>query len=215
MGTYQPPRRPLQTPYYGKHLIFFPSRKNQRLIACHSALEADYCVHLEYETLVVSYECQPGPFDVDIAGRPQPYTPDFRVETTEEVYFTEVKIDFSQASERTRLKLEAARHYFAREGSSLAYADLQSIRPGPRLGNLKFLYLHSFNLGADEYGACLRLLSELRYPISMRELFNHAAEVRERAIYKALFERRLECDLSHRLTLDTSIVEARHEHHRT
>lgn len=213
MGTYQSPRQPLQTPYYGKHLIFFPSRKNQRLITCHSALEADYCVHLEYDSLVVSYESQPGPFAVDIAGCLHPYTPDFRVETTEEVYFTEVKIDFSQASTLTRSKLEAARQYFAREGNLLAYADQQSIRPGHRLSNLKFLYLHSFNLGADEYGACLRLLEKLRYPISLRALLNHATEVRERAIYKSLFERRLECDLSHRLTLDTSLVEARNEHH--
>jgi hypothetical protein len=213
MGTYQPPRRPLQTAYYGKHLIFFPSRKNQQALVCHSALEADYCVLLEYDTAVIRYESQPGPFEVNVAARPRQYSPDFFVETTESAYYTEVKADFHKLSSRVGLKLEAAQQQFLCQGVTLAFADLESIRQNPKLSNLRFLYLHSFNVGDDEYGACLRFLSKLPYPINLRQILDHHEGVRERAIYRALFCRRIAFDLTRRLSLETSIEETAHANH--
>ncbi|MFJ7316004.1 Tn7 transposase TnsA N-terminal domain-containing protein [Pseudomonas sp. NPDC098747] len=213
MSTYQPPRRPLHNAYYGKHLIFFPSRKTHVSIACHSALEKDYCVLLEYDVTVIYYESQPGPFHVNVATHPRRYTPDFFVETTESAYYTEVKTDFQKLASRIGLKLEAAKEQFSRDGATLAFADIKSIRLNPKLSNLRFLYLHSFNVSDDEYGACLHLLSKLSYPISLRHILDHPAQVRERAIYRALFSRKIAFDMTPRLSLETLIEEPPHANH--
>lgn len=194
---------------YGKHLLFFPSRKTHSQVICHSVLEADYCVFLEYDPNVVSY-CKPEPLLVTVNGRERKYQPDFCIETVDQTTYTEVKVDFNELSTRVRSKLQAAKSSIEALGSELIFADIDSIRAGTKLRNLKFLYFHSFNVSADEFGGCQRLLSVLDYPVSLRDLLSHPAEVRERAIYRAMFERLVEYDLGERLTLDSCIVGERH-----
>ncbi|WLI10801.1 MULTISPECIES: hypothetical protein [Pseudomonas] len=207
--------RPAVNAAFGKHLLFFPSRKIHGQVVCHSTLEADYCIHLEYDPAVVRYCSQPGELELRIDGRLHRYHPDFLVETLEEHYYTEVKVDFSQVSTLWKAKLRAAQQLLSETNSYLARADLASIRPPSRLRNLKFLYFHSFNVSADEYGGCLRLLPTLSYPVTLRELLAHPSEVRERAFYKALFDRQLSFDLNQRLTINTPIMGGGHAHQRT
>lgn len=205
-------RKIAQREGYGKHLLFFPSRKNHTQVVCHSTLEADYCVHLEYDPAVTQYASQPGELQLLINGRQRRYRPDFRVETSEICYYTEVKVNFSELSSRWMATLRAAQETLHWQGVQLVLADLAYIRPAERLRNLKFLYFHSFNVSPDEFGGCLRLLPTLHYPISLRQLLMHPSQVRERAIYRALFERLLDFDLSQHLTLETPIWGVRDEH---
>ncbi|MBO1541254.1 hypothetical protein [Pseudomonas sp. OA65] len=197
---------------YGKHLLFFPSRKTQSQLICHSVLESDYCTFLEYDPGVVSYFSQPEALMVTVNGRQCLYQPDFRIETVDKTSYTEVKHNFNEISTRIRSKLQAAKSMLRTQGSELVFADIDSIRAGAKLRNLKFLYFHSFNVSADEFGGCRRLLSMLRYPVTLRSMLHHPHNVRERAIYRAMFEQLLEFDLNERLTLDSRIMGERHEH---
>lgn len=197
---------------YGKHLLFFPSRKTHVQAICHSVLEADYCVHLEYDPTVVRYCSQPGELHLELNGRLRRYWPDFRIDTADHHYYTEVKPNFDELSSRVLATLRSAQAVLSEQGSYLTFADIESIRPAERFRNLKFLYFHSFNVGDDEFGGCLRMLSTLRFPITLRQLLAHPAEVRERAIYRAMFERLLIFDLNQRLTLDTPLSGGCDEH---
>jgi len=190
---------------YGKHLLFFPSRKTHVQVICHSVLEADYCVHLEYDPMVVRYCSQPAELQLEVDGRLRRYWPDFRIDNANHHYYTEVKPNFEELSTRVLATLHSAQALLREQGSYLNFADVRSIRQADRLKNLKFLYFHSFNVGADEFGGCLRMLSTLSFPITLRQLFTHSAEIRERAIYRAMFERLLIFDLSQRLSLDTPL----------
>lgn len=204
-------RKAAQKNGYGKHLLFFPSRKTQSQVICHSVLEADYCVLLEYDSGVVSYCGQPDALLVTVNGCQREYRPDFRVETVDQSFYTEVKVDFNELSTRVRSKLLAAKSLLQAQGSELVFAEIDSIRAGAKLRNLKFLYFHSFNVSADEFGGCRGLLSVLDYPVSLRTLLNHPADVRERAIYRAMFEQLLVYDLNERLTLDSYIFGESHD----
>ncbi|MNP05255.1 hypothetical protein D3C76_972020 [compost metagenome] len=199
-------RKPDKCGYYGKHLLFHASRKNRRQEICNSVLESDYCVLLEWDPLVISYASQPGELEVTVNGRLRHYRPDFRVDTCNSMYFTEVKYDFETLSPWSRAKLLAAQQVLAELGYGMLYADNKSIRCGWRLQNLKFLYFHSFNVSAEESVACQRWLRSFTYPLTLRELIKVDGPVRERAIYRAVFDRQLLVNLSERITLN-SLVE--------
>ncbi|WAB99731.1 hypothetical protein OSW16_08855 [Pseudomonas putida] len=198
--------KPEKCGYYGKHLLFFPSRKNRRQEICNSVLEADYCVLLEWDKQVVHYDSQPGVLEVRVGGHKQRYRPDFRVETSESTYFTEVKYDFETIHPTARAKLWAASEMLAEKGYRLAFADSRSIRCGHRLTNLKFLYFHSFNVSDEEKVDCHRWLGTFTYPVRLRELIYPDAAVRERAIYRALFEGKISVDFNEQMTFN-SLVE--------
>jgi hypothetical protein len=198
-------RQPAVKAGFGKHLLFFPSRKVSRQVVCHSTLEADYCVLLEHDRAVLCYQSQPRKLELRVQGRLVHYHPDFYVETQEDDYYTEVKVDFSQVSLRCAAKLSAARELLNGEGTDLMLADLASIRSKYRMRNIKFLYFHSFNVGPDEFGGCLRVLPKLSYPVTFRQLLNHRARIRERTVYRAIFEGYLQVDLCQPLTIDSPI----------
>ncbi|MGF6401609.1 hypothetical protein ABH905_005275 [Pseudomonas frederiksbergensis] len=198
--------------HYGKHSVYFPSQKNQTQIVCDSTLEADYCVLLEFEPTVERYQSRPGIFKISVDERIHDYTPDFLVETTELVYYTEIKLDFTKLSARVNAKLQAASCYFNQLGRLLRFADENSIRRGEYLRNLKYLYLHSFNVGADERGDCARQLEALTLPIRLGDLLTKQNGPSTRSIYKAIFDQVLIFDLRQRLTINTQL-EVRNDGH--
>ncbi|WP_137808047.1 hypothetical protein [Pseudomonas sp. G(2018)] len=198
--------------YFGKHSVYFPSQKNQRQIVCDSILEADYCILLEFDSKVECYNARPGAFNICVNGEAQDYTPDFITETSESLYYTEVKANFEKLSSRVKIKLDAASHYFSSMGYSLKFADENTIRKGEILKNLKFLYLHSFNVGKDELGDCARQLEAITYPIRLGDLFAMGNRPSVRSTYKAMFDQSLTFDLNKRITLNT-LIEGRKDGH--
>lgn len=195
---------PTAASHYGKHLVFFPSRKNARQFACNSVLEADYCILLEADHTVVRYMTGLPAMRLEGQNSITSYIPDFLVETTEELYYTEVKLDFDVISSACREKLYMAQRKLELLGHSLRLADAKSIRQGFTLRNLKFLYNHSFNVTSDEYGLLQNELLNTRFPTSLGSLL-FTTQVSYRAYYKALFDRKLSFDGSSPLTM-ASIV---------
>lgn len=203
MPTFQATRECPKQSHYGKHSVYFPSRKNQGQIICDSVLEADYCVHLEFEPLVERYQAHPEKFKISAAELIHNYTPDFRVESSELVYYTEVKLDFAVLSSQAKAKLQAASRFFNQVGHPLRFADEKTIRQGEYLRNLKYLYLHSFNVGKDELGDCARQLEVVIFPIRLGELLTKRNGPSIRSVYKAMFDRTLTFDWYRPLTFNT------------
>ncbi len=191
--------------YYGKHLVFFPSRKNHQSMICNSVLESDYCVFLEWDPRVISYASQPGDLEICINGRQCIYRPDFFVETRDTPFFCEVKHDFTQLSSRVRAKTMAAEKLITEMGYGMAYADRCSIRAGWKLNNLAFLYFQSFNVSEAEWVSSLDWLSTLSFPLPCRDLLGSDAPIRKRAIYLALFNQILQVDLNSPFNLDSLV----------
>ena len=205
MPTFQASEKCEKKSHYGKHSLYFPSQKNQVQIICDSALEADYCVHLEFEPEVERYLVHPGIFKISLEERVYDYTPDFLIETSEVIYYTEVKLDFATLSDRVKAKLRAASNYFNCLGQPLRFADRKTIRQGDYFRNLKYLYLHSFNVGKDEFGDCARQLEALVFPIRLGDLLARRNGPSNRSIYKAMFNRTLTFDCHRPLTLNTQL----------
>lgn len=196
---------PTAASHYGKHLVFFPSRKNARQLACNSVLEADYCILLEADQFVIRYTTGLQPIILACESSMTSYTPDFLVETTEEYFYTEVKFDFDVISSACRKKLYMAQHEFELHGTSLKFADSKSIRQGFKLRNLKFLYSHSFNVTSDEYGLLQSELLNSQFPTTLGSLLL-STQISYRAYYKALFERDLLYEISSPLNMETTIA---------
>ncbi|MBS7596908.1 TnsA endonuclease N-terminal domain-containing protein [Pseudomonas sp. RC2C2] len=198
-------RKPEVCGYYGKHLVFFPSRKNHQSIICNSLVESDYCIFLEWDPKVLKYASQPGDLEVCINGRQSVYRPDFFVETRDSQYFCEVKNDFTQISDRVKAKTMAAEKLITEMGYGMAYADRLSIRAGWKFKNLAFLYFQSFNVSAAEWVSSIDWLNTLTFPLPCRYLLTADCPVRKRAIYLTLFKQIVHVDLSLPLNLDSLI----------
>jgi hypothetical protein len=175
-------------------------------------LEADYCILLEFDPIVECYNSRPSVFKICVKEETQDYIPDFLVETSEALYYTEVKANFEKLSSRVKNKLRAASHHFSSMGHSLRFADENTIRKGEILRNLKFLYLHSFNVGKDELGDCARQLEAITYPIRLGDLFAMSNRPSTRSTYKTMFDQDLTFNLNKRITLNT-LLEGRKDGH--
>ncbi|HEK1690812.1 TPA: hypothetical protein SMR48_002042 [Pseudomonas putida] len=198
---------PTAPSHYGKHLVFFPSRKNNCQLACNSLLESDYCINLEADPLVIRYATGLAPISLVDEGLTANYIPDFLVETLDEMYYTEVKVDFATTSLKIKQKLIVAQKKLERSGVALRFADESSIRHGYSFQNFKFLYMNSFNVSADEFGLLLHEIASVQFPIPLGELLK-ATVVSSRAYYKSLFEGVLTFDHDRKLELNTLVQKA-------
>ncbi|WP_369987824.1 Tn7 transposase TnsA N-terminal domain-containing protein [Pseudomonas xanthosomatis] len=190
---------------FGKHSIYFPSRKNIIQLTCNSVLEADYCINLEHDETVVKYTTCLDPIKVAIADKEYSYTPDFLVDTREEQFYVEVKPDFKNINNRLKEKLEAAKRLLDQTATPLRFADVLGIRRGFIFLNKKFLYLNSFNVTSDEYEHCLGTLESLKLPLSLNTLISAPLNLSQRALYKAIFENKVSIHLNKQFRLDTLI----------
>lgn len=202
-----PPTRKFTKGHFGKYLVYFPSRKNQCQVVCESLLEADYCARLEFTREVIAYHAQPETLSIQVDGRTFRYTPDFLVETSEDWYYTEVKPCLSKLPERYLDKLHEAKRILLKKGYPLKFADSESILEGPLLDNIKFLYFNSFNVEVDELNFCLKALTVIPLPTALGDFLTitHASP---RALYRCIFEQKVELDLTSRITPNTALRKA-------
>ncbi|WP_439253906.1 hypothetical protein [Pseudomonas monteilii] len=207
MQLYPQFSEPTAPSHYGKHLVFFPSRKNNCQLACNSLLESDYCIILEADPCVIRYINGLVPINLADEGLNADYTPDFLVETQEEMYYTEVKLDFATISTKVEEKLFVARKKFQKSGIALKFADERSIRNGYCFQNQKFLYMNSFNVSPDEHGLLLHEITTLHFPMTLGEILKTTV-VSSRAYYKSMFEGVLTFDHDRKLELNTLVEKA-------
>lgn len=127
-----------------KNLFKFASTRMKTVFTVESSLEFDACFHLEFSSLVETYEAQPEGFYYYFDGQKFPYTPDFLVtDCKNRPYFLEVKpaelVVVPEFLQRFPAKQQAAFDL----NCPLKLVTEKQIRISPTLGNLKLLYRYS------------------------------------------------------------------------
>lgn len=125
----------------GSQTNLFCSLKNRRQVACESALEASFCLTLEYEPSVASYIPQPEQCWVERPGRGFRYTPDFEVfALSGDSYLAEIKPDYILESKPYQEKLIYIRQHYAAYGRDFRLIVESDIRTTPYIENLEILH---------------------------------------------------------------------------
>lgn len=128
-----------------KNTGFFPSVKNERLVAFESLIELDYFYLLEFDDDVIGYKEQPLTLFYPYLNKTHKYTPDIAVERQNSKILVEVKplTEYlaSQDDPETSVKYNAAANYCKYNG----YTDFiivtdKDIRDGILLKNIKYLF---------------------------------------------------------------------------
>lgn len=134
-----------------KNLFKFPSTKTPshgsaltpyRMVLVESALEKDFCYHLEADTDVSEYYPQPRTFTSAKGEMPKwRYTPDFKVTFKNGVsVYVEVKRSVDEMKERYWYKLGRVAELLRIERSTLVVADAELIRAPTTLRDLKIAH---------------------------------------------------------------------------
>jgi hypothetical protein len=207
--TKNEPTRNLNYCHYGRHIVFFPSKKNNKQIICESHLEATYCVMLEHDKHVKHYYPQPVTSSFISIDRQIKYTPDFFVTTHDQVdYFVEVKNNFDLCSASYMKRLQNFEQLAAHYHYDFHKIDQQTIYQDTCLPTICSLYFKSLHVSPSEYYNLLRATAAL-CEYTMIELLQLPSPASVRAIAHALFVGDLHANLNQPLTLQTKLSRSR------
>ena len=201
------PARSIRRSHPGYHRIYFPSQKNHHYVLCEGALEAAYCVWLEWDADVVAYGAQPYTFRWKADGRALRYTPDFFVQHQDSTnHFTEVKYDFTRITDNHRQKLASFVELCRTMETTLKLADRQQLVEPKKFKNLRYLYFRSFGVTQREQDYLSDYLLQCETPTTLRAILSDAFPPTSRSICHRLFRCELLTNLDEPLTLDTQII---------
>lgn len=197
----------------GQQTVHFPSLKNRGVVVCESRLEADFCLWLEYDAEVVSYQPQPKTVPLFVDDATYRYTPDFLA-----VYFTgeekawEVKPRGVYQWPAYLRKIAAAKEYFAAQGQRFELITDETIRRQPHLRSLRWLYAHAHCVSpraCRDVGDCLNAMGGAS---TLGCLLEQAAPVSLGAIAEAIFSGHLQIDLETPLGPQSTLTVGRNGH---
>jgi len=126
-----------------KNIVRFPAIKagDGRPILLESILEAKYCLHLEFDPTVVSYQPQPKTFDVVGLNGPTKYTPDFEVlYSTDHRAIVEVKPREKSLSEHYQQIFTSFESIYSNPKIAFAVVNEDDVYIQPLLSNYEKLY---------------------------------------------------------------------------
>lgn len=146
------PVRSFSRAHFGKHIVLFPSQKNNKQLICESRHEAAYCIYLETDKDVKSYFLQPVKTEIRVGKKKTQYTPDFFVRCHyHEDYFAEVKPNFDVCPQEYLDALQAFKKMAEKLHYGFQRVDDRQIQQKPKHFNLKTLYLRSLQTSDTEY----------------------------------------------------------------
>jgi hypothetical protein len=137
---YLPKRRNLKN-FKRKSICRFPSVKGDvPVVRTEGVLEKDFCYHLEFDPLVLQYQCQPLGYYYYLNNEKLGYTPDFEVEIDggSETYY-EIK-ERKYIKEGFEIEFKAKQQQAKILGKELILVYDDFIRQQPKLTNLKRVY---------------------------------------------------------------------------
>lgn len=126
-----------------KNIVRFPAIKagDGRPILLESILEAKYCLHLEFDPTVVSYQPQPKTFDVVGLNGPTKYTPDFEVlYSSDHRAIVEVKPREKSSSEHYQRIFTSFESTYSSKNTDFVLVNEDDIYVQPLLSNYEKLY---------------------------------------------------------------------------
>jgi hypothetical protein len=191
------PARQLGRGRPGKHIVHFPSLKNEGVIVCESRLEADFCLWLEYDKNVATYRPQPDPARLVVNESRVRYTPDFlSTSLTGAEKLWEIKPrGVYQWPAYLRKMAEASTHYRA-QGRDFELVTDVVIRRDPHLRNLRWLYAQAHVVDPRESAHLWDILDQMEEPVTLGRLFQQPVPVGIRAIAGAVFHGELEINMA-------------------
>lgn len=197
------PVRSFSRAHFGKHIVLFPSQKNNKQIICESRHEAAYCIYLETDKDVKSYFHQPVTTEIRLAKKKTHYTPDFFVRCHyHEDYFAEIKPSFDVCTQEYLDVLQT----FEKIAKKLKYGfqkvDDRDTQQKPRHFNLKTLYLRSLHITETEYNYFIEHTRNY-LPLTLGELLHQSAAPPMAAVAKAILRGDIWMDLNKPLNLHT------------
>ncbi|APC18309.1 hypothetical protein BLL42_22245 [Pseudomonas frederiksbergensis] len=200
------PARSVRRSHPGYHRIYFPSQKNHHNVLCEGALEAAYCVWLEWDADVRAYYAQPHTFRWRAEGRAMRYTPDFFVQHRDSAnHFTEVKYDFTRLTDRHREKLASFSQLCRTMETTLKLADRQQLVEQSKFKNLRYLYFRSLGVTQREQDYLTDYLNHCEARTTIRAILSNSYPPTARSICHRLFSGESLANLDDPLTLDTQI----------
>lgn len=197
------PVRSFNRAHFGRHIVLFPSQKNQKQIICESRHEAAYCIYLETDKDVKSYFLQPVTTEICLGRKKTHYTPDFFVRChCHEDYFAEVKPSFDVCPHEYLDVLQA----FEKIAKKLKYGfqkvDDRQIQQKPKHFNLKTLYLRSLHTSDKQYNYFIEPIRN-NLPLTLGELLHQSAAPPMTVVAKAILRGDIWMDLNKPLNLRT------------
>lgn len=131
-----------------KNIGFFPSKKNERLVAFESLIERDYIYLLEYDRDVITYKEQPLEINYHDNNRLKKCYPDFEVQRKSRKQLIEVKPHAKLVKilqdETIINKFNAVALYCVANGySDFKIVTDKDIRTGNALKNIRLLFSYS------------------------------------------------------------------------
>ncbi|MCA9933745.1 MAG: TnsA endonuclease N-terminal domain-containing protein [Ardenticatenaceae bacterium] len=125
---------------YGRNIIgHFPSIKMDRMIFYESLIERDVIRCLDYDPSVFAFEEQPLTIDYEFESKQYHYTPDFKVETDDDIYLIECKSRAHVDDEENSRKYAAADQYCRAQGWAFLIITDQLLRNNYRVQNIEHL----------------------------------------------------------------------------
>lgn len=198
-----------------KSIFKFPSTKSFvgashlpfLLIVVESALEKDYCFHLEADPSVVSYFAQPKTFVVNsemLTNRD--YTPDFEVHfLCGRKAYVEVKKDFTSLEVEYLHKLEMTAVLMRQASYEFLRVDESQIRIQPLLDNLRKLQRFRDRF-SNNNGLLTLLRNAVPNPTILNDLVENPLGIRLETIYKLIAAGQIVVNLADAvLTLDVEV----------
>lgn len=181
----------------GLHIVFFPSVKNSRVIVCESQLEADFCQLLEFDPDVISYTPQPITISVWFNNSLREYTPAFQVtyKLKSDGFFEVKPLTIESWDEYMDLMRHVEAHFMEQKHQFTLMKD-SDIRVEPFLGNLKYLYSKIHRVSKYELEYLLEFMRQLGGEAGYEELLEMEGAPTIGAIAKAVFERKIELDIT-------------------
>lgn len=182
------PARHLSRGRPGKQIVHFPSLKNEGVVVCESRLEADFCLWLEYDKGVVTYQPQPCQARLLVDGNFHAYTPDFlSTSLTGGRKLWEVKPDGVCRWPAYLRKMIVAAAHFRAQGQDFELVTSVVIRRDPELRNLHWLYAQAHVVDPRESAHLWDILGQMGEPTTLGCLCQQPVPVSIRAIARAVF----------------------------
>lgn len=173
-----------------KNIVRFPPVKANggKTILVESLLESQYCLHLEFNTLVKTYFPQPKTFSVLCAGFERTYTPDFEVHYVDgRKSYIEVKPKEVSEQEDYQLLFDSFRAALEGTGYEFEVVTESEIQEEPKLANYQQLYryrkrplldmrnLHRCAIKVSQDISLGHLINRLKGSASLKEIYSWLA----------------------------------------
>ncbi len=193
------PRSALTSGRPRMRVTHFPSIKNKQMVACENLLHADFCVHLEHDPKVISYQSRPSALKFEETGFVA--RPHFAVtKNTGHCVYYDVR-GALEIEQYTHQRLARIRAQFTHAGLHYEPLALSSLQTEVHTDTLRCLYLKSHGGCAEEASVISNLLeNHLRCKTTIRNLIQLGIPLCD--IAYGVFYGQLHADMRQRPNLD-------------